>query len=474
MGGYPVRLLASAVSGPVQTGLSDRSPGPGLAPATLADDDEQAPGAGQGKGRSSSDERPAAYDWYVLIVLTVIFLLASVDRSLVSVVMEPIRHEFGLTDAQLGFLAGLAFGIPYALASLPFGLLIDRINRRKFLAGMLALWSLLTGLCGLAQSYMQLVLLRMLVGVAEAGFPAAQSMISDYFPARRRPMALGVFMSGGSVAFVLSFALGGWFADEWGWRTVFFAAGPPGLLIALLFYLTVREPERGRMDGPSSKADPEAPSFWQVMRFLMSSPAFRHLFIGYALVAATTSSFWSWIGSLLIRVHGLEVREAGLYIAFGAGVFGFVGALLGAVATGYLGRRGLRPVLTFVASMAVLLSPFGIAMALAPTLQTVIACMVVTSILKSCYTGPAQGIILSLAKTRMRGVAASLVNVAGTLLGFGVGPLLAGAISYFLGGGSSIRYGLAALFLMNIWAGLHFWMARRTVEEEVRVARAEI
>jgi MFS family permease len=124
--------------------------------------------------------------------------------------------------------------------------------------------------------------------------------------------------------------------------------------------------------------------------------------------------------------------------------------------------------------MAVLLSPFGIAMALSPTLQTAIACMIVTSILKSCYTGPAQGIILSLAKTRMRGVAASLVNVAGTLLGFGVGPLLAGAISYVLGGGSSIRYGLAALFLMNVWAGLHFWMARRTVEEEVRVARAEI
>jgi predicted MFS family arabinose efflux permease len=432
-------------------------------------------------GGSAADERfpptgaeaaPNVYNWYVLVVFTIIFLLASVDRSLVSVVMEPIRLEFHLSDAQLGFLAGLAFGIPYALASLPFGILIDRINRRWLLAGMLALWSFLTGLCGLAQSYVQLLGLRMLVGVAEAGFPAAQSMIADYFSARRRPMALGVFMSGGSLAFVLSFALGGWVADAYGWRTVFFAAGPPGLIVALLFFLTVREPERGRMDGVVRQPDTHAPSFWQAVRFLMASPAFRHLFIGYALVAATTSSFWSWIGSLLIRIHGLEVREAGLYIAFGAGVFGFVGALLGAVVTARLARNGLRSVLTFIAAMSVLLSPFGIAMALATSFKAVIACMVVTSILKSCYTGPAQGIILSLAKTRMRGVAASLVNVAGTLLGFGVGPLLAGSISYLLGGGNSIRYGLAALFLMNLWAGLHFWLARRTVEAEVNAATA--
>lgn len=421
-------------------------------------------------GNAGVEEPPQLYNWYVLVVFTVIFLLASVDRSLISVVMEPIRREFYLTDAQLGFLAGLAFGIPYALASLPFGLLIDRVNRRWFLASMLALWSALTGLCGLAQNYMQLLGLRMLVGVAEAGFPAAQSMISDYFSARRRPMALGVFMSGGSVAFILSFALGGWVADTYGWRAVFFAAGPPGIFVALLFFLTVREPERGRMDGAVRQPDARAPSFWQAVRFLMASPAFRHLFMGYALVAATTASFWSWIGSLLIRIHGLDVREAGMYIAFGAGVFGFVGALLGAAITARLARKGLRSVMTFIAAMSILLSPFGIAMALASSFTAVVACMVVTSILKSCYTGPAQGIILSLAKTRMRGVAASLVNVAGTLLGFGVGPLLAGSISYLLGGGNSIRYGLAALFLMNIWAGLHFWLARKTVEEEVNAA----
>lgn len=418
------------------------------------------------------NDSTTGYQWYVLVIFSVIFLLASVDRSLVSVVMEPIRHEFSASDAQLGFLAGLAFGVPYAIASLPLGALIDRVNRRRLLAGLLAIWSILTALCGLAHSFVQLLGLRMLVGVAEAGFPAAQSMISDYFPVRRRPMALGVFMAGGSAAFVLSFALGGWAAGQWGWRSVFFAAGPPGLLVALLFFLSVREPARGRFDSEVSQQDDVAPTMWEAIRYLLTSPAFRHLFIGYALVAATTSSFWSWIGSLLIRIHGLDVRDAGLYIAAGAGGCGIIGALLGAAASARLGRSGLRPVLTFVSAMAALLSPFGIAMALSSSFNVAIACMVVTSVLKSSYTGPAQGILLSLAKTRMRGVAASLVNIAGTLLGFGLGPVLAGSISYLLGGGNSIRYGLAALFLMNVWAAAHFWLARKTVEQEVSLARS--
>jgi predicted MFS family arabinose efflux permease len=409
-----------------------------------------------------------AYSWYALALFTLIFLLASFDRSLVSVIIEPIRVEFGVSDPQLGFLAGLAFGIPYAVVSLPFGMIIDRVNRRNFLAGSLALWSLLSAFCGLAVSFMQLVILRMAVGFAEAGFPAAQSMITDYFGAKKRPMALGVFMSGGSMAFVLTFALGGWVAQEWGWRAVFFMACPPGLAVALLFLLTVREPRRGateeNAENPSAEQNAPAPPFLETIRYLFTRPAFVHLFIGYALIAASTASFWSWIGSLLIRIHGLEVRDAGAYIAIGGGMFGFVGALLGAAVVGHLGNRGMKPVLVFVTAASIVITPLGIAMALASSLCVTLGFLVLVGIVKSCYAGPTQGVIFSLAKPRMRGVTASLLNIAGTVIGFGVGPLIAGTISYVMGGGDAIRYGLAALFLINLWAGLHFWAARRAID----------
>jgi len=429
--------------------------------------DQVALTAGQpAEGRGSEQTSVAAYSWYVLVTLTLVFLLASVDRSLMSVVVEPIRREFDLTDSQMGFVAGLAFGIPFAIASLPFGLLIDRINRRNFLAAAMALWSLLTAVCGFAQSFVHLALARMVVGVAESGFPAAQSMITDYFTVKRRPMALGIFFSGGSIAFVLTFALGGFVAQEWGWRAVFWMAGPPGILLSLILFLTVREPKRGG-DGGSETPKEAPPPLLATLRYLFSLRAFLHLFIGYAIVAATNASFWTWIGSLLIRVHGLTMRDAGIFIAVGAGMCGFLGAIMGAAFTGRIGAGGMKPVLAFIAVAAAALAPLGVAMSFAPSLMTVLIFMVLVSIVKSSYAGPAQGIILSLAKARMRGVAASLLNIAGTLLGFGVGPFISGTISHLLGGGNAIRYGLACLFLMNIWAALHFWAARNTVEEDM-------
>jgi len=429
--------------------------------------DQVAPRAGQiAEGQASERTPVPAYSWYVLVILMLVFLLASVDRSLMSVVVEPIRHEFDLTDSQMGFVAGLAFGIPFALASLPFGLLIDRINRRTFLAVAMASWSLLTAVCGFAQSFVQLAFARMVVGVAESGFPAAQSMITDYFPPKRRPMALGIFFSGGSIAFVLTFALGGFVAQEWGWRAVFWMAGPPGVLLSLILFLTVREPRRGG-EGVCDASREAPPPLLATLRYLFSLRAFLHLFIAYAIIAATNASFWTWIGSLLIRVHGMAMRDAGVAIAVGAGMCGFLGAVAGAAFTGRIGGGGMKPVLAFVAVATATVAPLGVAMSFGPSLVPVLVFMVLVSIVKSSYAGPAQGVILSLAKARMRGVAASLLNIAGTLLGFGVGPFISGTISHLLGGGNAIRYGLACLFLMNIWAALHFWAARKTVEEDM-------
>jgi predicted MFS family arabinose efflux permease len=407
-----------------------------------------------------------AYCWYVLFMLTSAYTLHSVDRAVLSIVMEPVRTEYNLSDSELGFIAGLAIGIPYALAGIPVGVILDRVNRRNFLAGALSLWSLLTLLGGYAQTYTQLLITRLAVGGALSATPATHAMLTDYFPAERRPMALGVLVSGGTMAYILLFAIGGWVAQGWGWRAVLIVAGIPGLIIALLLLLTVREPPRGATERAATVAEPP-PSLGYTLGYLIRLRSFRHLYVGYVFSTATIATFWAWIGSLLIRVHGLPVKEAGLYLAGAGGLFAFIGAFGGAFVAGHIGRRGINAIMTFIAVSAVLAAPFAIAMALVPWLSVTLVCMAIAAALKCCYVGPLQGLFLSIAKVRMRGVTAALLNVSGSLVGIGIGPLIAGMISDAAGHGTAIRYGLAACFLFEAWAGIHYWIAKRYYENDL-------
>jgi MFS family permease len=205
---------------------------------------------------------------------------------------------------------------------------------------------------------------------------------------------------------------------------------------------------------------------------MRASPALLNIFAGYVINGAIGSTFWSWIASFLIRVHGVPVQEAGLLIAVGAGGCGFIGAILGALLADRAGRRGPKAVLYFCAVCAAVTAPLGIAMTIAPTLNFALVFMAVMSLSKSMYMGPAQGLILSIAKVRMRGVTATMMSVTATLVGYGLGPLLAGAISQGLGGGTAIRYGLGCLLALGLWAALHFFLGTRTLEAELTKATA--
>jgi MFS family permease len=188
------------------------------------------------------------------------------------------------------------------------------------------------------------------------------------------------------------------------------------------------------------------------------------------LLSATVSGFWGWVSSLFIRIHGLPVQEAGFYIAAFAGVGGLIGNLSAAVVAGRVGQRGSRAVLTFIAMGAAAIFPFGAIMALAPKFAVAVVMLPVVAALANCLFGPLVGVMLTLAKVRMRGVASSFLYVCGTLVGMGVGPLIVGTISQALGGGNAIRYGLAALFLLNTWAAFHFLSGRRTLEADINRA----
>ena len=187
-----------------------------------------------------------AYRWYVLGLLTLVSTFNFIDRQVLVIVQEQIREELGLMDWQLGLLSGFAFAVFYSVLGVPIAHASERFGRKRVVALSLAAWSLLTALMGAAQNFLQLALLRVGVGVGEAGgSPPSHSIISDIFPRRRRALALSVFSMGVYFGYLLAYSTGGWAAETFGWRSTFVIVGLPGVLIALLVAVTVREPPRG-------------------------------------------------------------------------------------------------------------------------------------------------------------------------------------------------------------------------------------
>ncbi len=207
--------------------------------------------------------------------------------------------------------------------------------------------------------------------------------------------------------------------------------------------------------------------FEKTLVLVFSTRSFRHLFIGYAFAGMTVSTFWAWTMSFLIRVHGLDVAHASMLLALGAGVTAVIGQVISALVNARLGAKGMKPVLQFVIGTTLLVSPFGLLMCFSPSLPVVVVSMSVVGMGVSCFWGPLQGLMLTLAKVRMRGVTASLLNVTGTLVGLGAGPLVAGIVSQIMGGGTAVRYGLATIFVLNLFAALFFWTARTSIAADL-------
>ncbi len=194
--------------------------------------------------------------WYVLLVLTLVYALSIADRFVMSTLIEPIKADLGLSDSSIGFLTGSSLAFFYVTAGLPLATLADRANRRTMIAVALGAWSVMTTLCGFAQNYWQLLLARIGVGVGEAGgTPPSASLLSDYFTSRRRALALSVYSVGASLGSMIG-SSAGYASDAWGWRAAFYVLGVPGVLVAVLVAITIREPERGRLDAAAAPAAP--------------------------------------------------------------------------------------------------------------------------------------------------------------------------------------------------------------------------
>ena len=418
----------------------------------------------------------ASFTWgvraYVLAVLLLTYIVNVMDRGVLALLAQSISKEFGLSDFQLGVLVGLPFAICYSTLGIPIAAIADRTSRRGVLAACCALWSVATAVCGAAFNYFSLIVGRALTAVGEAGgTPPSHSLISDYFSREERATALSVYALGVPIGTMAGNLFGGWGNHFFGWRATFLLVGLPGLLVAGLVWFTIKEPARGHSEIGAPKRVEKAPPLLDVVKFLAGYASFRHM----CLAAGLHSVVW-YAGSQLNAVffersHGMSSGQAGTWLAFFAGV-GALGTLLGGLISDRLSARtGDRRWYMWVPGTATLVMvPFQFFAYLSNDLDLVIPSFFIMISLASMFFGPSFAVSQTLATLRSRAVATSLLLLVQTLVGLGLGPLVAGQISQSLRphiGDDSFRYGLCIVGFVNLWAAYHYFAGARSIRQDV-------
>jgi predicted MFS family arabinose efflux permease len=441
--------------------------------------------------RRPANEISQSRAYVALVALLLTYMMSYIDRTALGVLQEPIKREFGLSDWQLGLLGGPAFAILYSLASLPIARLAERFSRSKLIAACLFVWSAMTILCGLSQSYAQLLFARIGVSLGEAGGnPASHSLIADLFPPERRARALSVYTFGVPVGAFLGSALAGWFAHLWGWRSAFYILGAIGAALILPFLLMMPAVPRGRFDNGTVQAKP--PATMEVLRVLGGNAAFRQLAAGASLVVLVGYSVAAFLPSFLIRVHGLEVAQVGLVAGLVNGAAAGAGTLFGGFAADRYGQRDIRFYAWMPAGMVLIAAPCFVAgFAWGSNLWPAVALLMMGTAGIYTYIAPTFARVHAMVDSRMRATAASVLFLIINLIGLGLGPTLVGYISdktaaiEFARGSADdfatlcrskpptagvelacqsasahgITVALMAVSMLLVWGGVHFWMA---------------
>ena len=422
------------------------------------------------------------YRNYALGVLFLGYVVNFIDRSILSILLEPIKNELLLTDTQLGLLGGLAFAMFYATLGIPIASLADRWSRTKVLAISMIIWSAMTAACGAASNFTMLLLARIGVGVGEAGAsPPSHSLISDYFPIESRATALSIYALGIPFGSMIGNYVGGWGAAELGWRMTFFLVGVPGVFVALLILGTLREPPRGLSETAAVKAavaktaEP-TPSLREVFKFLWDRRSFRHIGFAAGLHAFVGYGAGTWNAPFLIRSHEMPITEVGSWLAIISGI-----GAIGTFAGGYLGDKisdwtaDRRWYLWIAGISTLVMVPFQFTAYLYEDLTAVIPALAVVSILGGMYLGPSFAMTQGLVTLRMRAVASALLLFMLNIIGMGLGPYFVGVASDMLSPDyeiDSLRYALCLCVLVNFWAAFHYFMGARSLREDLESTEA--
>lgn len=415
--------------------------------------------------------------WYVLGVLTLVYAVNIADRYSISTLIEPIKAELALSDTSVGFLTGVSLAIFYVTVGIPLATLADRSNRRNMVAIAIGVWSLMTTLCGFTQTFWQLLLARIGVGVGEAGgTPPSTSMLADKFPARDRPMAQTIFAIGASIGAWLGSSFAGQIADAFGWRAALLALGIPGILVALLVWATVKEPKRGQLDGGS--VDRRPATLLQTLCFIVTQRSLVHLLIGCTVV-----TFWSWglmwwTPSFLVRSHGMTVGEAGSTL----GPMHLIGGTVCVLITSWLMTRRAAADPCYVARVVAITTfattiPSLLVYAVDQTITAIALLWIFVPIIY-LYIGPTLGLAQNLVPPGMRAQTMAVLLFTANIANLIIAPQLIGVISDWLAatyGDQSLRWALVLTAPTGFWAAYHYWVAERSLREDtVRVGGLSI
>ena len=416
-----------------------------------------------------------AYRQYVLLVLVIGYVFNVADRGVYGVVLESIKVEIRASDFLMGLIGGLAFSVCHSLATIPIARLADRWSRVNVLSIAVAVWSVATASCGLAWSYMSLLVGRAFTAVGEAGgTPPSHALISDYFPVSKRATALATYAMAVPIGAAVGNYGAGWFNEWYGWRMTFVLIGLPGLCIALLIWLTIKEPPRRFSDGRVAAAESEAPAFFAVCKLLLARRSFVHMSVGAALHAVVWYSGTTFNAAFFQRSHGLSPGETGNYIA----AFSLIGAL-GSFAGGYLAdrvstRTNDRRWYMWVPAIACLIMvPVQFFAYLSPDLTFIVPITFsLMFVLASMFFGPSFAVAQSLATARMRSVSASVLLFIQTMIGLTLGPAVVGLMSDQLHPvlqRHSLAYAMASIGVVNVWAAAHYFLAARRYRQDLAV-----
>jgi MFS family permease len=406
------------------------------------------------------------YRRYVLITLLVVFTCNFVDRQILSLLMEAIKQDLLLSDTQLGFLSGIAFALFYTTMGIPIAYMADRYNRVNIISISLALWSAMTAVCGLTANFWQLLFARIGVGVGEAGCtPPSHSIIADYFSKKDRSKAISIYMTGVPLGLLFGLLIGGWLNELYGWRIAFFALGIPGVVLAIVVKLTVREPVRGQQDVASTdvvkESNDEQDSLWQVIGYLFRKHSYRRMLMATALAGFVGGGYVQWLPSYFIRTHGMATGELGTWLAMMVGVTGALGTYSGGYLTQRFAGDDETRQIRIIALLTLFMIPAAICSLLTADKHTGLMFAGLANLFFFMHFGPSFSLIAGLARPSMRAMAAAMAIFTINIIS-GFGPQLVGLISDLLNpslGVDSLSTAMIIIFIILLPACWCFWSA---------------
>ena len=425
--------------------------------------------------------------WYVLIVLSLVYAINIADRYVISTVAESIKHDLHVTDATLGWLTGPALAIFYVSAGIPISALADRFSRRNIISAALVIWSALTVFTGLSRSFWQMFMTRIGVGIGESGgTPPSTSMLADWFRPHQRTFALTGWALGASLGAWIGEDLAGRIADAYSWHVAFYAMGVPGLVMGILIFTTIREPVRGAMDGIDAAATHAAVQKAKVkvpiipaLRTIMSQPATIHLMMGGAVVALWGWGLMWWTPMYLQRAYHLTTGQAGEIL----GPMNLVAGSLATIGTGLLmATRWMTDPKRVLWLMAIVVALVTIPSFFIYWTDNLALAKIGLWILVPAlyfYIGPSYGLLNNVVPPQLRAMTAAVTLFVANVANLVIAPLFVGYVSTFVAGpqgedAASLRFALLLLAPTGFWAAYHFWAATKKIDEEVaRVRNAE-